>query len=451
MRVLRSPVALFLLIGTFTVVAIFLGTNKLADRAARQEAIAEAQGTTQVLADSVIGPDVPKGLSNVTRRKIAKADQMDRTVTPRLLKVETVDRVNIWTRDGRIVYSSDAMPLVGQRFGLDDDQLTVLENGGRGGGVADPDRPENVELARFRAELAESQGVSETDEAVIPDGGLVQTYTQIMSPEGEPLLLEAYYTLDEIEARSNEIFSAFRWITLGPLVLMILVATAILAGLTRQVRRGAQEEERLMRSAMDASDAERRRIARDLHDSVVQDLAGSAFAVSAVARNPETADDSRDTLEAAGTSLRTSLKSLRSLLAEIHPPDLHAAGLPAALSDLIASASTAGVQASVSVEGAETVSDDKAALVWRVAQEAVRNAIRHSQASTLAVTVNADGRRLILEVVDDGVGFNPAVVQDPHSYGLRGLRSLVVDNGGTLEVRSAPGEGTTVIMEVDAQ
>ena len=78
---------------------------------------------------------------------------------------------------------------------------------------------------------------------------------------------------------------------------------------------------------MDASDAERRRIARDLHDSVVQDLAGTAFSVSAVARNPETAARrARDAWRAPGTSLRTSLKSLRSLLAEIHPPDLHADG-----------------------------------------------------------------------------------------------------------------------------
>ena len=445
LRVLRSPVALFLLIGTFTVFAIFLGTNALADRAARQEAIAEAQGTTEVLANSVVGPDMPNGLIKVDRRRIAMADKMDRTVGPRLLDVDTVDRVNIWNAKGRIIYSSESLPLVGRKFGLSADQRDVLENGGRGGGVADPTRPENIELARFRSEQAAEDG----HKAVRLDG-LVQTYTRISSPEGEPLLFEAYYTLDEIESRSNEIFSSFRWITLGPLVLLILVATVILAGLTRQVRRGAQEQERLLRSAMDASDAERRRIARDLHDSVVQDLAGTAFAVSAVARSPETSQDARETLDAAGLALRTSLKSLRSLLAEIHPPDLHAIGLPAALADLIAPAAAADIQASVSVEGAETVSNERAALVWRVAQEAVRNTIRHSQASPLAVTVHSDGRRLALEVVDDGVGFTPTAVH-PESYGLRGLRSLVTDSGGTLEVRSSPGEGTTVRMEVDAQ
>jgi two-component system NarL family sensor kinase len=434
LRVLRSPVALFLLIGTFTAVAIFLGTNKLADRAARQEAISEAQGTTEVLARSIVEPDVPKGLVNVTRRKIAKADQMDQTVGQRLLEVDTVRRVNIWTADGRIVYSSEGAPLNGRKFSLPTDELAVLNHGGHGGGIAEPDRPENKDI-----------------ETGTGDGGLVLTYTQIKSPEGEPMLLEAYYTLDEIEYRSNEIFSAFRWITLGPLILLILVATVILAGLTRQLRRAAAERERLLRSAIDASDAERRRIARDLHDGVVQDLAGTAFAVSAVARNPTTEPDSRETLESAGTSLRSGLTSLRSLLAEIHPPDLHAEGLASALADLIAPAGAAGIQASVSVEGAETASNQDAALVWRVAQEAVRNTIRHSEASTLAVTVRGDGRTLTLEVVDDGVGFDPAGVRDPDRYGLRGLRSLVAESGGSLEVRSSPGEGTTVRMEVDAQ
>jgi signal transduction histidine kinase len=135
-------------------------------------------------------------------------------------------------------------------------------------------------------------------------------------------------------------------------------------------------------------------------------------------------------------------------LVEIHPPELSADDLGAALADLIAPAGNSGVQASVSVEGAEGAPEAVTALVWRVAQEAVRNALRHSEASTLAVTVRGDGERLALEVVDDGVGFDPQAKPDAGSFGLRGLRSLVAEAGGTLEVRSSPGEGTTVRMEV---
>ncbi len=183
----------------------------------------------------------------------------------------------------------------------------------------------------------------------------------------------------------------------------------------------------------------------------MQDLAGTGFSISAVSRDPDVPGHARQRLEDAGSSLRGGLKALRSLLAEIHPPDLHAEGLAAALADLIAPAAASGVQASVSVEGAETASDEQAALVWRVAQEAVRNALRHAEASTLAVTVRADEGWLVLDVVDDGIGFDPKDRRRSDSFGLRGLRSLVSEAGGTLVVRSSPGEGTTVLMEVAAR
>nr|WP_246299145.1 histidine kinase [Nocardioides panaciterrulae] len=221
--------------------------------------------------------------------------------------------------------------------------------------------------------------------------------------------------------------------------------------LTRQLTRAGEERERLLRSAIDASDAERRRIARDLHDGVVQDLAGTAFSVSALARDPAVPEENRTSLQVAARSLRAGLKSLRSLLAEIHPPDLRAAGLAAALTDLTAPAAGAGIRATVRVDGVEGASDERVALVWRVAQEAVRNALRHSAATTLTVTVCQESGVLHLEVNDDGVGFDPAGAGGPDSFGLRGLRSLVDDAGGTLEVRSSPGSGTRVCMEVDAR
>jgi signal transduction histidine kinase len=87
------------------------------------------------------------------------------------------------------------------------------------------------------------------------------------------------------------------------------------------------------------------------------------------------------------------------------------------------------------------------ALVWRVAQEAVRNTLRHARAAALSVVVRDQGDRVVLEVSDDGVGFDPAAVRADVHYGLRGLDSLVRDSGGTLVVRSTPGAGTTVRLE----
>jgi signal transduction histidine kinase len=95
------------------------------------------------------------------------------------------------------------------------------------------------------------------------------------------------------------------------------------------------------------------------------------------------------------------------------------------------------------------VGDEQVALVWRVAQEAVRNAIRHAGATHLDVRVRGTADRVLLEVSDDGSGFRPDAQPDPTRFGLRGLQSLVADSGGRLEVRSLPGQGTTVLLEVE--
>lgn len=436
MRILRSPVAQFLVFGLLLIVLISAGTTRLAQNAAKEEALAEARELNAVLARSLID-------DRAVTRGLLKDEQFaleayDRTVRGPLL-VGAVSRVNVWAEDGDLLYSN-AFRLLGSQFSLTPGQQNVFTSGGTGSEISDPKAPENVGTIGtpgLQAAEAEDQ---------------VRIYTRVrVTRDRVPLLFEGYYTLTDIEKRRERIYTSFRMITIGGPLLLVLIVTPLLWVLTRRLTNAAQERERLLHSSLDASDAERRRIARDLHDTVVQDLAGTAYSISAVARDTELPETARERLWDAGTSLRDGLKSLRSLLAEIHPPDLHAEGLAAALADLIAPAAASGVQASISVEGAETATDERAALVWRVAQEAVRNALRHSEASTLAVTVRGDGSRLVLEVVDDGSGFDPKAKQRADSFGLRGLRSLVAEAGGTLDVRSSPGEGTTVLMEVAAR
>lgn len=420
---LRNPVVLFLATGLLSLVVIVVGTSELARRAAADEAVADARATTQVLAHSVAEPAIPRGL---VAGDAAAVDRFDREVLDRLL-VRDVDRVKIWTADGRIVYS-DETRLIGEQFPLGEEEQDVIHDGTTEAEVSDLSRPEN----RYERQ----------------SGGLLEVYTRIESPEGDPLLFEAYYSSEAIATRQEQVFSQFRPITLTALGMVVLVATALLWALTRRLRRSAEDREHLLRAAVDASDAERVRIARDLHDGVVQDLAGASFAVSAVARTPEVPDTARETLESAAVSLRTSLRALRSLMVEIYPPELHADGLGAALDDLLAPAAAAGISATASVTGVEGASDDTVALVWRVAQEAVRNAMRHSGARTLAVAVDRVDDDLVLTVTDDGRGFDTQRRHGEQRFGLRGLTSLIAEAGGRLDVRSAPGAGTTIRLEM---
>jgi len=420
---LRGPVAVFLLVGVVALVAIVVGARVLGARAAREEALTDARATTLLLARSVAEPAIPPGLAT---GRAGSVDRFDRAMADRLL-IGDVRRVKVWAADGTIVYS-DEVRLIGEKFPLGGDELDVLTNGGSEAELSELDQPEN----QF-----EPGG-----------GGLVEVYTQIVTPEGEPLLFEAYFSLDRIEARQAEVIAPFQRITLGALALVVAVATVLLWALTGRVRRTAEDRERLLVGAASASAAERRRIARDLHDGVVQDLAGSAFAIAAVAH--EVHGTSRASLLDSAHTLRRSLRSLRSLLVEIHPPDLDAATLPAALEDLCAPAAAAGVHVKVTVGILGEMPQEDAELTWRVAQEAVRNTLRHAQASRMSVDLHRAGDSFVLSVADDGTGFDPASVSGTAHYGLRGLESLVSDSGGVLTIDSALGTGTTTRLETRA-
>jgi signal transduction histidine kinase len=428
-RVLRNPIVQFLAVGLVTLVGIVIATSHFARDAARDEAVAEARDTTRLVARTVVGPQVSPHLPEGAPRAI---DSVDRTVV-HLLETGELSHCVLIDPSGRVLYADD-VSRIGDNIPLDAAHRRVLRDGG-------------TEATSVEAGQAGASGLPGFE----AKGPQLLAWTRIRLQHDRPLLFEAYYPLGQLDSRSQEIASTFRWIVVGPMLLLMAVVTLMLWILTRQLTRAGEERERLLRTAIDASDAERRRIARDLHDGVVQDLAGTAFSVSALARDPAVPVESRHMLQAAGRSLRDGLKSLRSLLAEIHPPDLRADGLQAALTDLTAPAAAAGVRASVSVQDVHEASDERAALVWRVAQEAVRNALRHSGAQTLQVSVQGRDGRLHLEVVDDGVGFDPARVPGAESFGLRGLRSLVDEARGSLEVQSSPGQGTRVCMEVDAR
>jgi two-component system, NarL family, sensor kinase len=423
-RLWASPLAQFVVASLLLFAITWWATGAFSERAARSEALADARVTTELLAHSVAEPAMPAHLTDGDPGAI---DRFDREVHDRLV-VGDVRRIKIWRADGTIVYS-DETQLIGQRFGLDHEQLDVLHSGDTEGSVSDLRRREN----RFEAE----------------DGGLLEVYTRIESPTGQPLLFEAYYSVETVKARAVEVLQPFRRITAGALLALLLLGAPLLGMLTLRLTRASRARERLLRRAGESSEAERRRIARDLHDGVVQELAGTAFALSGTAREPGLSSQLREELQGASQTLRRSLRQLRSLLVEIHPPGLNAAGLGAALEDLTAPAASAGMTSTVSVRGVEDAPDHVVTLVWRVAQEAIRNAVRHAHASHLTVDVRGDERQVRLRVEDDGVGFDAAGPPRDGSYGLRGLRSLVKDGGGQVGVDSVPGAGTTVRMTVE--
>ncbi len=195
---------------------------------------------------------------------------------------------------------------------------------------------------------------------------------------------------------------------------------------------------------------ERARLARELHDAVSQKLfsirAKARAAEVLVRRDPARAIAEMESVAALGGQAHAELRAVIDGLA---PPDLAAGGLAGSLrSYAVLAGKTYGVDvrfnaaAELPVLGAQ-----REAAVYRVAQEALHNALRHSGATTICVTLSARRRRVILEVADHGRGF---AAEAPRGLGLASMRERAASAGGTLTVRTGPGEGTLVRLELPA-
>lgn len=357
---------------------------------------------------------------------IAKLD----AVVREYVKKAALVRVKVWTADGTVVYS-DAPQLVGQRFELSEESLRALQN---------PSEPE-----------AEVTNVDKEENAFESETKLLEVYQGIRTPGGTPLLFETYFPYDRVTAVGRSMWREFAPIAVGCLLLLELVQIPFAWSLARRLRIGQQQRERLLQHAIESSDAERRRIASDLHDGVVQELTGVSMTLSAATlrggtANPETV------MTSAGHQIRESVKSLRSLLVDIYPPNLHEEGLTSALADLLGSLHNRGLLTELDVNvPEEALSPQNVSLLYRAAQEAVRNVASHARATRVAVTVSRHGELVALVVDDDGRGFDDnqlsAQTQAGH-VGLRSLAGLLTDAGGSLEIRSAVGAGTRVEVRI---
>jgi signal transduction histidine kinase len=281
----------------------------------------------------------------------------------------------------------------------------------------------------------------------------MEVYLPIHAPNGRPLLFETYQRFSSIASSGSSIWKAFAPALIGALLILALLQVPLAASMARRLRRGHAEREALLQRAIDASDRERRRIAGDLHDGVVQDLAGTAFSLAAAAKRSNGGGNgaSREVLERGAAQTRQSVRELRSLLVEIYPPSLRQAGLESALKDLLGRVEEGGVATRLNIAPGVRLTADTEAVFFRVAQEAVRNAAAHAEPSAITVAVRADDGRASLTVADDGRGFARENAPDrgpTGHFGLELMRDLAGDAGGEFSVESAPGRGTRVSVQV---
>jgi signal transduction histidine kinase len=384
-----------------------------AERDTRSRVTVEGQLVETALSDGVLTGD-PEALR-----------RLDTIVQTQILG-ESVVRVKLWTRDGRILYS-DEPKLIGRRFKMEEEEQELFETGGADAELSDLAKPEN----RYERQ----------------EGKLLEAHVPIRTPNKTQVLFEIYQRFSSVSASASRLVRAFGPPLLGGLVVLLLFQVPLAWRLVRRLQRGHAERERLLAGAIEASDAERRRIASDLHDGVVQDLAGVAFGLAPMAADAAKRGDEEEArvLSESVATLRQGVRDMRTLLVEIHPPRLETAGLAPVLDDLLSPLRAAGFETELHVQ--EGGPNDP--LVYRVAREALRNVRDHSGARR--VEVNVTPQKLVVQ--DDGRGFDAAERarrREGGHVGLSLLEDLVTQSGGRLTVNSAPDAGTTVTLELRA-
>lgn len=234
------------------------------------------------------------------------------------------------------------------------------------------------------------------------------------------------------------------------LMRQLAVMAASLADQVEALRRLADDRVRLAERAERLSVVEeRQRLARELHDTVSQELFAIAMTVGAVRRAlPASAEAAAEQLALVEEGARRAQATMRGLIRALRPVELGTQSLTAALSALLDD-----VEARQRVSVHAALADDLGALspavedaLFRIAQEAVSNAVRHAEPANLWLALTLPQGVAVLSVRDDGKGFDPTAT--PAHIGLRTMRERAAEVGGHLAVQGEPGHGTTVTVRV---
>lgn len=400
---------------------LILATVFLASRIATDEALRDARMRGSAIGNLIAAPLVN---AEVRAHIPGASNELDRALRNRMSD-GSVTHIKVWSQEGEILWS-DQKTLVGRRFPLTRDVKALFGTRQTISEVSD---------------LAKEEDVGERLE-----GELLEVYAGTTDADKVPMVFEAYFSGASMHRDEQAIITGFLPIVIAALLLFQVALLPLALSLARRVERGLAERSSWMRHALLASDLERRRIAQDLHDGVIQDLAGLCYALPTLeahfADGPR-ANAARQTSQRAAQILSRDVAALRALITDIYPPNLQGPGFATALQDLARSAGERGVQVNVEMTTDLALPVDTARLAYRVTREGLSNVAKHAGATLAQVQVREEYERVVVSVTDNGVGVQDDAVADGH-LGLRLLEDTVRDLGGDMELRSLSTGGAVL-------
>ena len=296
----------------------------------------------------------------------------------------SIRHVKIWSADGTILWA-DESTLIGRHFPLQPDEVEAL-------------RTQTAESEY--SDLSDPENVGERNEA----GPILETYVGVTGSDGSPILFETYMSPERAAERQTAIVRATVLVGVAALLVFGVAVLPLSLRLARRVEGAHQERERMTKHALLSSEFERRRIAQDLHDGVIQDLAGAGLVLPLVAdrvKESRSSPQDGDLLRRLHDLITLNVQRLRSLMAEVYPPDLTGAGLLPAIENLVLETADQ-VDTEVHVDPELRLREGAARLAYRIVREGLRNVVKHAAATSALVEIRSEDGWVYVLVADDG-------------------------------------------------
>ncbi len=421
----RRELLLFYGAAALALIVVSIGAVVASKSVARSQALQDAQRMTVRLGTLVVGPLLADALNG----DAARLDELNRALEHRM-EDGYLSLITVWDADGRVVYSTEDEE-IGRTLEAPTEVTAAISDG-----VVSSDFEEEPEAS--------------DKQFVGANPGFVEVYAPLKLPDRPMLAFEAYYDY----ARVDEIANTLMWelipLVLVPLIVLQLIQVPIAASLARRVRRHDEERADLLERSLSVSERERIRVAADLHDGPIQDLAGISYALGAL--SPLIPEQNRGLMDGVQSTVQHSIESLRRLMVDLYPPDMTSEHLPETIAGLADTLRAQDVAVDLRLEPLPEMDKDLVTALYRVAHEGLANVAEHAQAShvTLWLAVETGSgtqdRTVRLQIADNGVGFdtNKLDRRSEGHLGLRLLKDRVEGLGGTLTVRHG-AEGGMVI------
>ncbi|GAA1896609.1 sensor histidine kinase [Lapillicoccus jejuensis] len=339
----------------------------------------------------------------------------------------TIRHLKLYDESGTVLWADQA-DLIGRGYTLDPELTALRTDGATTARLSRVEDPEDAELAGEERQL-------EIYTAVDVDG------------TGRRVLVETYWSMRQIDEETRSLVRAFLPLLLGALLLFQLAVLPLGLSLARRVDRTLADRERMTRHALSAARLERSRLAAQLHDGVIQDLAGIGFALPTIAAGLHArAEAARELVWETQRVLLRDVDALRNLLVDLHDDPLGEEGLEESVGALADRARQQGLSVTVAVDPG-AASPGTRALALRTVREGLQNVLKHAAAEHAGVSVAVDGGDLRVRVSDDGRGAPSGDIPEGH-VGLSLLRATLADVGGSLDLRGRSPEGSVLEARV---